>query len=456
MPNNPAANETYSPASRNADGPLKKSLTGKTGYMIAILFALLFVSFAGYRAYSRYAVPTTVFDFSKTGMSDFHNGAYFPSKAFAKHINPYAADVCDRYAMSRSTPPYSPVVFILYQPFTWLDLPTADIAFFGANLLAIAGLAWCTVTAIRRLVKPDSDCLLNWFGDDRLVAIWAFGLIMLSRSGHITMFTGYFTVQLVIGTLMSLHYARSKPWLAGVGMLLASGKPTYIIPLMILMFFRRDYKALVIGFVLCALVAGAGLGWLASNTSLTEVVEGIRQGQEAFSTDTTELPVNTWTRLDALGVVSKINQLNPPIWQVLAGMLLVLVPIGGLIWRIRERETNQESFGLTATISCLALLVAIYHHSYDAMLVLPVWLGLVFGGQPMFSWLGKWQRYGLTGLLTVPVLNYAATLRFRELFQFENTSTAWNAITAANGVCLLIALLIVMLASLRKPATLVA
>ena len=357
--------------------------------------------------------------------------------------------------MARSAPPYSPVVFMLYQPFTWLDLPAADITFFAFNLLLIGGLTWCTVETIGRLVKPNSQCLLNWFGDKRLATIWAFGLIMLSRSGHITMFTGYFTVQLVIGTLMSLHYSRSKPWLAGIGMLLASGKPTYIIPLAILMFFRRDFKALTIGLIMCAVVATAGIGWLSSSSSLNVVIDGIRQGQAAFDSDPTELPVFIWTRLDAMGVLAKIYQLKPSGMQYLVAMLIMLLPIGLSIWRVRDKETDQESFGLTATITCLALLVSIYHHSYDAMLVLPVWLALLMGGKPMFSWMRDWERWALLGLLTVPVVNYAATLRFRELFQIDNLSVAWNAITAANGICLIVALLILLMVSLRKQPELV-
>ena len=433
------------------DSRLIKMLTGRVGFALAIVFAVLTIAFPAYRAYSRYASPSNDFEFSNSGMSDFHNGVYFPSKAFAQRINPYANYVCEHFLMARSSPPYSPVVFILHQPFTWLELPAADIAFFAFNLLMIAGSAWWTVHVIRKLVKPESDCLLNWIGNDRLAAIWAFGLIMLSRPGHITLFTGYFTLQLMIGTLMSLHYARTKPWLAGVGMLLASGKPTYIIPLTILMFFRRDYKAMTIGLLMCAIVAAAGIGWLASNSSVMSVIDGVWQGQVAFHADPTELPANTWTRLDVMGVVAKNAYLDPSSTQYLIGMLLMLIPIGCLIWRVRDREANPESFGLTASIACLALLITLYHHSYDAILILPLWLALLLGGPAIFGWLRNWERYSLLVFLTVPVVNYVATLRFRELFKIDNQSIAWNVVTSANGVCLTLALILLLLVSLREP-----
>ena len=143
------------------DSLLKKVLTGKVGFAVAIVFAVLTIAFPAYRAHSRYATPSLEFDFATSGMSDFHNGAYFPSKAFAQGINPYANEVCDHYPMARSSPPYSPIVFMLYQPFTWLDLPAADVAFFAFNILLVVGLAACTVQAIRKLVKPESRCLVE-------------------------------------------------------------------------------------------------------------------------------------------------------------------------------------------------------------------------------------------------------------------------------------------------------
>ena len=432
------------------DGLSRKVLTGRIGYALAIVFAALTIAFPAYRACSRYAVPSSNFEFSKSGMNDFHNGVYFPSKAFGQGINPYAFAVREHFPMSRSTPPYSPVVFVLHQPFTWLELPAADIAFFTYSFLLIAGLAWCTIATLRKSLKPDSRSLLNWLGDDRLAAIWAFGLIMLSRPAHITLFTGYFTIQLILGTLLSLHYARSKPWLAGVGMLLASGKPTYIIPLTILMFFRRDFKAMVIGLVMCAIVAGGGLGWLAFNSNISMVMEGVWEGQVAFHADPTEMPVNTWTRLDVIGMIAKNSHLDPSSTHQLIGMLLMLGPIGVLTWRVRDRETNQQIFGLTASIACLALLITVYHHSYDALLILPLWLALLFGGQAIFGWLRNWERIALFILLTVPAMNYVATLRFRELFKIDNQSVGWNVITSANGVCLALALILLLLVSLRK------
>ena len=68
----PFNNDPLSSAGNN-NGLLKKILTGEIGYVLAILFALLFNCFAGTE---RIRVMRTrqAFDFSKTGMNDFHNG----------------------------------------------------------------------------------------------------------------------------------------------------------------------------------------------------------------------------------------------------------------------------------------------------------------------------------------------------------------------------------------------
>jgi hypothetical protein len=145
--------------------------------------------------------------------------------------------------------------------------------------------------------------------------------------------------------------------------------------------------------------------------------------------------------------------IKPSGFQYLAGMIAMLIPIGFFIFKLRGRENvgdDSESFTATSVIACLALLVSIYHHSYDALLVLPIWLALLIGGRSVFKWLPGWQIHAVFVLLTVPIINYVATLRFRELFGIENQSAMWNAITAANGVSLLACMIVVIIAALKS------
>ena len=430
-------------SSTNSRSPLAgvifKIAFGKNAWIAALIFVLLGVAFAGVRAYKRYSYPGGTFDFSKSGMSDFHNGALQPSMAFRDGVSPYSPVACEPYSMTRSAPPYSPVLFMIYTPLTYLSLHQADIVFFTINVLLVGLIAYFAFS-----MSHAKFAWTPW--------LWVLGMFIFSRPGHITLFTGYFTAQLVIGTLMACHYAKTRPFLAGAGMLLASGKPTYILPLTILMLCRRNFKAVVIGLVFCIIGGLIGVGWLASHSSLQEVIEGVRAGQKAFDDDPTEFPVNTWTRLDTIGMVSKAMAWKPGNHIYLIGMLVMMIVPGIAIYRTSRIESNTGATGISAMILCLAMLVTIYHHSYDCLLVTVMWVGVTFFGRQVCPELKPFERFALTGLLGIPALNYLATLRVREALGADNQSVVWNVVTSINGVCLLIALLILVLAAFRmKP-----
>ena len=64
---------------------------------------------------------------------------------------------------------------------------------------------------------------------------------------HITLFDGYFTFELVLATFLAIHWADRRPLLAGLALMIASGKPTFLLPLGFLLLARGNYKALLWG-----------------------------------------------------------------------------------------------------------------------------------------------------------------------------------------------------------------
>ena len=402
---------------------------------IALIVVIVGVSLTGLRTYRQYAPPARIFDHSHTGMSDFHNGAFFPALAFREGVNPYSNEICDAYPTPRSVPPYSPIVFMLYAPLTFLSIEQADVAFFAINVLLVALIAYFGISM--------AGAKFEW-----APWLWGIALLVYSRPGHITLFTGYFTAQLVIGTLLAVHFAKTRPVLAGLGMLLASGKPTYILPLTIMMLFRRDYKAVAIGLVFCVLAAAIGLGWIASHSNLEQVVQGVRQAQSAHHEDPSEDPVNTWTRLDAVGVVSKIMEWKPGNKTYFAAMLALLVMPGITVWRCTRNEGNTGATSLSGMIICLAMLVSIYHQSYDYLLMGVAWFGVAFFSAASGE-LKSYERFTLIALLGIPAVNYLSTSRFRDVMGFDDQSGMWTVITSVNGVCLLAAMLILIAVAWR-------
>lgn len=406
------------------------------------VFAALGIGFSVARIVREYSPVSSVIatsekvDFLRTGMFDFHNGGYFPALAFRDGVNPYAPEMVQHYPGARTIPTYSPIVFLIHLPFAYLSVPVADVVYFVFSVLLLAILAYWSM-----LMSGVRPTIGGWLG--------IIGLFAFSRAGHVTLFTGYFTIQLVIGTMLALHYGKTKPWLAGCGMLLASGKPTYIIPLTILMLARKNFRSVIIGLALSTFVGVAGIGWLASFSSVSEVIEGIVRGEQIGREAVDKLPENTWTRLDLVGVAAKIMHWNPEHRVSLLVMLLLLIPPCISIWSVSDRESNSGGTGLTALIACLSILLSIYHHTYDCLLVAVPWIGMMFFGNRTCPEISATGRRLIAILLTIPVVNYISTYKIRGWLGVDNGAIAWDLITSINGVSLLMALIIALVAAWR-------
>lgn len=398
--------------------------------VLALLLVLLGTGFAFGRAYKDYSGQKTEFDWSARGLSDFHS-CYIFGKIFRYGLSPYAVQERDDLQTARPAAPFSPVLFYMFWPLSYLSMAGADVVFCALNV-AMLGLLGYWVFRF-----SDQPVSLHWW-------LAVFGFIVFSRSGHITLYTGYFTAILVIGTILAFQYAHRKPWLSGVGILLASAKPTYIIPLLILLVYRKNYKAAVVGTILSAIVAAAGIAWLAADSSVPEVINTVLKGQEAFDDDPTEFPINTWTRIDIVGMFAKAIDWIPDNKVYLGCMLVLLIPPGVVIRRAVDLEKNKGAMGLTALISMLALLVTLYHHSYDCMLVVPSVLSLLLFGHETMVEVPKRARQIVIALLLVPPVNYLSTLSFRDKLGLDQYSFTWQSITMINGFCLTISLLILM------------
>ena len=399
--------------------------------VLLLLGLVVGVAATGYRTYRQYSMPSDTFDWNNRGHSDFHNGVYFPTLAFREGVNPYSNAMVDRYLIPRSSPIYSPVVFIWHAPLSVPALNEADILFFLLNTAMLGLLAWMGIRMSNQRHHRGLWILL-------------FAILVYSRPGHVTLFTGYFTAELVIGSIVALHFGSTRPFLSGLGMLLASGKPTYVLPLIVLLLCRRNYRAVAIGIALCVAGGLIGLGWLASFSNPMEVVAGINEGRMALHGDATEDPVNTWTRLDTVGVVSKIMGWKPNDFVYLGSMLVLLVVPGWLMFKASLNERNRGATGLTATIACLTILVSIYHHAYDSLLMVVPWIGITFFGSIDRAEMPEWARRTLAVLLAVPLANYLSTRAFLQKAGLDPQGYVWESITSANGVCLLLALVIVL------------
>ena len=398
---------------------------------------LLLIAATAYRTYTKYSQPTNTFNWDDRGHCDFHNGAYYPASAFCDGVNPYSPEVMDSYPVTCPSRPCPPITFILHLPFTLLDLHVADVVFFAYNI----GLMFLLAFLSLRITRGSFH--IGWW----LLVIC---LLLISRPGHITLFTGYYTLELVIGTIVALQYGKSRPWLAALGMLIASAKPTFIIPLILLMIAKKDYKATFIGIVICTIAGVGGLVWLAQDSGIGKVVDGIVAGQGAFHADETEFPINTWTRVDLVGMFAKAINWIPADKIYLAGMFVLIALPCIVIRQIIDREGQSGANSLTGVIALVAILLAIYHHSYDCLLIVPVWAGAVFFPENVLPEVGRRSKSLIGILLSVPLFNYASTQSFRDLFKLDQYSFVWQSITMLNGLCLFAVMVIILFAAWRR------
>jgi hypothetical protein len=397
--------------------------------LLAVAVIVVGVSGSAWRAHT-YHHPPGPYQPKLLGFGDFQNGIYFPAKAFANGVSPYGVEYVKSYPVPRPTPLYSPLLFLLHVPLGQLPLGVAEWAYFGLMLLLIATLAWV-------LVRDAGASSRVW-----LLPVMA--VIVLSRAGSMTLFSGYFTFELALGVALALSFARTRPWLSGVGMMLASLKPTFIIPLTLLMLARRDWQAVWRGIMLSTVGAIVALVWLMQQASLPEQLASMKAAQEIHRFDETELPANSWTRLDLPVLVGKWLGTNPTEGEQRLMMAALLAIPCVLLWRGAATPENSGLTSVSGSLAAIGVLVSIYHQSYDALLALAPIVGIATISQP--SW--RNTALGLRGpillLSLIPLFNVTSTQTFRSLFGIEGV--LFQVVTSVNGVALLTALALLCVA----------
>ncbi len=401
-----------------------------------ILLALIAATVAGTaaRCIFRYDDPLVAkFDSSRQGHFDFHNGTYFPVRAFLAGVSPYGQHFADEYPVTRPLPLVSPLLLLLHAPLGLISVEVAEWTYFVLNLAMLAALA-----AIATAYRDPTWNRINTFLSLLL-------LVLASRAGHTTLFTGYSTAELVLGTWVALRYAASRPWVSALGVAVTSCKPTYAIPLFLLMVARGDRKAALQGLGLSIVGLVISAGWLVSHSSIQQLRDDIVLAQTAHMEDPYELPVNTWTRIDSLALVAKWSSWAPGELVHLAAMCVLLILPAVALRRLdiprANAQLSTQDRDVGNAIIAASVASTIYHHVYDALLLFPA---IVILMSPVCAKVPIRIRAMLAGLLLFVTWNYVSSDQF--LTRFVNapattrmlTSTGPIALFAAwLGVCLL-------------------
>jgi hypothetical protein len=410
---------------------------------VSSLLLLLGLGGTIYRTVKNYQTPGP-FTPEAQGLCDFHNGIYYPARAVLAGESPYSDAYAAKYPVARQIPFFSPVILILHSPLAVLPLRLAEILNTIFQIVLLFAIACIAAHAAGFRHRID-------------VALAIAAVMIFTRGGHITLFNGYFTYQLVIATFLAIAWAERRPMASGWMLMVVSAKPTYILPLGFLMLARGNIRALIIGAVLSIAGAVIPLAWIAHHEGggnlgegLSLLIQQIVDTQEVHRSMDDESPVNSWTRLDLFAIIAKWTGNDPGDAAHLSVMFALLIVPMLVLWRRQRVGMDDGIAGLTGALLMLGLLVSLYHQSYDSLLMTAPIAGAIGLQLPAWKRMGTRRRLALISLMGFPALNYLSTRTC--LNRFELSEQTVRIFTSLNGLSLAAALLIVCVLAWRTDA----
>lgn len=398
----------------------------------ATLALLLGLSATTLRIIKKYQTPGPP-DGINEGYCDFHNGIYFPSLAFLRGVSPYGSEYAAEYPVARQIPFFSPSILAIHSPLSLLPLRVSEVLYFVIMVALIVAISWQSMAA------AGLERRIDW-----LLAISA--MIVFSRAGHITLFNGYFTFEMVLAVIVAIRYAESRPMIAALALVIVSAKPTYILPLGFLMLARGNIKSLAYGAVLSIATAAIALAWLGHHEGDGDVAKGVNairaqitEAQEIHNAEPNEIPRLSSTRIDIYAIYSKWADQIPSDLSHLYVMFAILAWPMSILFRRSMRDTDDGVAGLTGAIIITGMIVGLYRQSYDTLLLVPPLVGIAAARLDAWRRMGLWWRLALIFSMIFPLFNYFSTQIV--LGRLNPSPEVFMVLTSVNGLTMTILLI---------------
>ncbi len=393
------------------------------------------------------------------GMGDFRDAVYYPIRAVLDGVNPYDCETKlpredgqlrylqdSRYPVLNIFPLFSPLILLLFSPFGLIDDFRAAMWCYGAfNVGLLLVYAYVLWRAVGKIPTIGSVAALA-------------AVILITQPGRANFIAGQVAMPLTLALFGALHWARNKPWLSGLMLTLASFKPTFGVPLGLLMLCRKDFRAAGLGALLSSLIAAVGLFLVFSRSGdLEKIVPILMQNQHELEAHPGVNPATSTARIDGLAATDRWFGKSGGTTLRLAIPLLVLSLAGLAVWKRAAEFPAEGAIGPTGLITILAALLSIYHLFYDA---LPLWIPILsLLAAPGETWRGftRLSQRILLALLAVPIFNVFCTLSFKgalDRFLAADFPTAVNGVWAigctASGISLSAAFLLAVALEFKR------
>jgi hypothetical protein len=371
---------------------------------------------------------------------DFKLILYYPARALLDGANPYDAP---RYlaayrAVEVPMAPYAPVSLVAGIPFALLPFAAAAWVHFALTVVLTAALVAAAFRLCRITPSPA-------------VLVAATGIVLLSRPGHWNLLLGQVTVPLVLGTYAALAYARLGPLPAAAGFAVATVKPTFGIPLALLLLARRDPRArrvVLLGIALTAAINLPVLAVLARRAGgVMPLVAQAREGNDMLFRHGNRA-ITSIGRIDLAALITR--PLGTDVGQTAEAVIgLALLAIAALVLRRLEARGETADAPRSVAVACGAILLGMYHQGYDVLLMVAPAVALAYRLVAADAG-GRAARLAALGLLAVLALNFITTES--GVAALEPGRAAWVLVTSINAGALLAVFAIVTVAAMRAPA----
>jgi hypothetical protein len=401
-------------------GPGGRTAVGALAFLLAI-------SVVGWRIYHRLDVTTPPWS-EEAALIDYRDAVYYPVVAFLDGENPYDhARVVARYPINNTIGLYSPMTLLLHLPLGFLPYRVSEVAYVAASMLLMVVLA---VVAWR----------VNGHVPDAAMVLGLAAVLVITRPGHWNLVLGQVSLPAALATIAALWLAPTRPWLAGLGFAVATFKPTYGLPLFVLLAIRREWRALTIGVVLAGVLTMIPLGIIIARAGVDGFVQAVLHQYGTRMTTPIMSPVQSTFRVDVVGLVARhlgrVPTMVPTL--LLSGSVLAVAAAG--LWRLPPDDEPARRLGLT--IASLALILCTYHQEYDLPLLAPMLVA---------TWPLRPFRPSAWPLvcIAVPFLNYIATGGFQRATGIPDAQIIW--VSSVNIVALLAAFALVVRQAFQYP-----
>ena len=404
----------------------------------AVLVLVFAVVLAGHthRTFSRVTEPGVFENFNR-GFVDFHNAVHFPTKSFLNGKNPYSRQYVANHPDKRTFPLFPPQSLIVHIPF-------------GIGGIEVSRVLYCV---FELAIAAVLLLLIQWIVERQVTLRFFLYLgiaLMLTVPFYTSYYMGQLTLQLVLGTVVAVHYSKTQPMLAAFGLALAACKPQFGIPLAILLLCRRDWKTALGGGFISVVVSGAAVVVICSNFGWQNFVDEIKTvylGLDSHPDVGTALD-NGW-RLDIYPVLARFLTVDGqmPTWSKFVAPAVYLA-VGGLgVFWLRNRSDARP---LSNMIICLTCLGCIYHSVYDAILLLWPLAALGYGRSELWEEVHGAIRWALLLLLMAIMVNVFHLEGTQRAFGiFDSDLFSWRLVTSLGPLAVLTAMLVSVGLALR-------